>query len=842
MIFFLIKFLLKMKSKITLGVLIFFLFSGVSFSQDKQDWKFIHPTPHSNLLRKIKMISETEWISVGANGTFMHTSNSGNNWYFHHFAGRVNATTLATPQNYDMWFFNSTTGIVLGDQGYVGRTVDGGVTFDSVSNGLVALNSRCWSVWFADANTGYVGAGSQTSFTTRILKTTNGGVDWSVVYSDLSGSTSYLTSLGGTDAQTVVASWANGTSLRTTNGGTNWTLTPGSFPTIMYNVSFLNSTTGFVSGSGGTVSRTTDAGVSWTPVNTPQTDWAIFQVKIVSASEIYAVGDASQLYKSTDLGATWTGLPINVSGPTVTFVWYSLDFSGSTFVMSGDYGIVAKSTDGCATWTSNSFQLGNQLLYDIETVPGTGKLWAVGRPFPSGSGLKNVLYSSNNGTNWVTYDIGGSGDFFAISMINENTGYASGQNNRVVKTTNGGQTWFAKTVPSPSPTSQLYSMEFINENTGWVFVNFSTVSGGNVFKTTNGGDNWTQYTTGAASENIYSADMVNENIGFCTMNPSNRPVYYTTNGGANWTASTVGTGFTGSIRSVSAPTANTVYVCQTSGTNRVAKSTNGGVNWTQQTLPAAGDFTSIYFINENTGYVTGNSTTVICRTTNGGASWTAQNSHGITNLKVYATPGDTAWLLGGNENIMRYIGGASSKIKINLSVLMEAMYNQGTNTLNRKDTVKVYLRSAVSPYNLRDSAIAIIDTVTQSAQISFDNAVSGTYYIVAKHFNTIETWSKSGGELIIPSGSFYNYNFTSSGSQAFGNNMIQVGSKWCMYSGDINKDGIVDGSDVSAIENDAATFTSEYTATDLDASGLVDGTDLQVAGNNAAGFIQIIRP
>ncbi|MEZ4824498.1 MAG: hypothetical protein R2942_19765 [Ignavibacteria bacterium] len=34
-------------------------------------------------------------------------------------------------------------------------------------------------------------------------------------------------------------------------------------------------------------------------------------------------------------------------------------------------------------------------------------------------------------------------------------------------------------------------------------------------------------------ENIYAADMVDANTGFCVMNQSNRPIYRTTNGGVN---------------------------------------------------------------------------------------------------------------------------------------------------------------------------------------------------------------------------------------------------------------------------------------------------------------------
>lgn len=828
-----------MQKKITFMILIILVFSGFSLSQDKQDWKFMHPNPQSNLLRKIKMVDESNWVTNGGNGTFMHTSNSGLNWYFQFFAGRVNTSTLATPQNYDNWFFNENTGIVVGDQGYIGRTVNGGVTFDTVGSGLIATNSRCYSIWFADANVGYIGAGSQTAFTTVILKTINGGLTWSTVFSDLSGSTSYLTSLKGADAQTVCATWQNGSCLRTSNGGTNWTIIPGQFPTIMNDISFLNSTVGFSAGSGGTFSRTVNGGLNWTTLSTPQTDWSYFQVKVVSANEIYVVGSATDLYKTTDMGDSWITLPISVSGPSTTFVWYSLDHYGSTYVLSGDYSIVAKSTDGCASWSSNSFNWTTQLMFDITTVPGTSKYWAVGRPFTTGT--REILYSSNSGANWTPYNLGVAGDFFAISMINENVGYVSGQNNQVLKTIDGGVTWTPKTGPSPVASSQLYNCKFISEDTGWVFVNFSTVPGGNVFKTVNGGDNWTQYSTGAASENIYSADMVNGSVGFCTMNPSNRPIYRTTNGGVNWTGATI-TGFTGSIRSVSSPDGVTVYACQTSGTSRVAKSTNGGVNWTLITLPVAADFTSIDFKDPNTGYVTGNSITVIAKTTNGGSNWTYQNNHNITNIKVYVTPGDTAWTLGGNAAIMRNAG-PTNYIKLNLNVLFQGMYYPDSGKMVRDDTVQVYLRSATSPYAAVDSAIAIVDSATFTGQFTFQNAASGTYYLDVRHFNSLETWSRSGGEVLIAGSTSNSYDMTNSSSKAFGGNVVQKGIKWCTYSGDVNQDGAIDISDMAIVDNAAFDFkTGEYLRPDLNADGVVDLSDATIVDNNSYNFVTVIRP
>ena len=647
----------------------------------------MHPKPQPNLLRKIDMVDANNWFAVGGNGTFMRTTNAGANWYFHHFAGKIGAA-LDVSQCYSLWFFNATTGIVAGDKGYIGRTTNAGTTFDSVGLGSVPVNQRSQGIWFFDNNTGFVAAGSASGFGGTIAKTTNGGLSWTSVYTTASAS---ITSVWGTDAQTVYAVETDGKILKTTTGGTNWVESAVVMGQFMYDITFLNSNTGFVTGGGGNIYRTTNAGANWDSVGSGQNNWSLFQVKIVSATEIYAVGDPSFLYKSTDGGSTWQPLPISVTGPAITFIWYSIDKFGSTLVLTGDYGIIAKSTDGGITWTSNSFLLSTALMFDIQTMPGTSKVWVVGRPFASTT--REIFYSSDYGSNWTTYDLGITGDFFAISMIDQQTGYISGQNSKVLKTTNGGQNWVPKTQPSLTNYS-LSSLEFINENTGWTFVNFATVPGGNVFKTTDGGNNWVQYTTGGTSENIIAADMVDANTGYCVYNPSNRPVYKTTNGGVNWVPLT--TGLTGNIKDVKAVTGDIVYVCQSSGTQRLAKTTNGGVNWTLITLPVAIDATSLDFKDANTGYVCGNTTTAICRTTDGGNTWSFQNAHNITLGKVHVSSGDTAFVLGGNTAILRAIGSTLTGIHFNGNEIpKEYLLKQNyPNPFNPGTTIKFTLPEA----------------------------------------------------------------------------------------------------------------------------------------------------
>jgi photosystem II stability/assembly factor-like uncharacterized protein len=635
-----------------------FCFLGASLhAQDFQNWKYMHPKPQANSLRKIRMLDTGTWVATGANGTFMKTTDAGVSWFFHHTVGAYTDNAQTIGQNYDLTFKDGNNGLVVGWRGYVGKTDNGGVTFTQVGTGLVPTAQRCNAIWFVGADTGYVAAGSPSGFAGTILKTVDGGSNWSSV----NNSSSYaFTAVAGVNGQTVCTATMEGAIGRSTNGGGTWTMIDNVFPSPgqpMYGLSFLDSLTGFVCGSSGQISKTTDGGTTWSSPFGPQHDWTMFQIKIKSASEIYAVGAPDTLWKTTDLGATWTGKRIMpVSGPSDTFIWYSLDIRDGVMLLSGDFGVLAKSTDGGLSWSSGSVLMTTQLMFDIENVPSTNSYVAVGRQYFSGSMTKQAMHSSDGGTTWQLVDIPVATDLNGVSMVTSQIGYACGTGSKVVKTTNGGLSWFAVTQPHPTSYT-LGSIEFVDTSTGWVFVNFAVPSGGGIFKTTDGGTTWTQQGS-TITTSIMSADMVDANTGFVSLNSSGRPIYKTTDGGATWASQTIP--MTGLFYGVRAPDTSNVYVISSSGTNRVAKSTDGGATWAALSLPAVIDLRSIDFLDANVGYVAGNAVTAICKTTDGGASWTFQNVHLPTLVKVYVAPDGSAFALGTYATILKWTNVAAS--------------------------------------------------------------------------------------------------------------------------------------------------------------------------------------
>lgn len=185
--------------------------------------------------------------------------------------------------------------------------------------------------------------------------------------------------------------------------------------------------------------------------------------------------------------------------------------------------------------------------------------------------------------------------------------------------------------------------------------------------------------------------------------------------------------------------------------------------------------------------------------------------------------------------------GTTLSKQINLTVFIQGFYNAGSNA-NVGDTVKAYIRNSASPFAAIDSAKAFVNSAG-SGTFTFSNALNGVnYYIQLKHRNPIETWSKTP-QLF--TGNSLTYNFTTAITQAYGDNMIQVDAspvRFAVYSGDVNQDGFVEGTDCSLIDNDAAIFNSGYLATDLNGDNFIDGTDGAIADNNAANFVGMARP
>ncbi len=177
----------------------------------------------------------------------------------------------------------------------------------------------------------------------------------------------------------------------------------------------------------------------------------------------------------------------------------------------------------------------------------------------------------------------------------------------------------------------------------------------------------------------------------------------------------------------------------------------------------------------------------------------------------------------------------NNTLPLNISMFIEGFWD-GTTMI--QDTVTVLLRSAASPYPIVGSEKGIVDAFG-NLTVCVPNVAPGNYYIVLKHRNSIETWSALPVAL---NSNFNYYDFISSASQAYGSNLVLKAGAYCIYSGDVNQDGTVDGTDTQLIDNDSFLFNSGYLPTDVNGDSFIDGSDASIAGNNSDNFVSVVRP
>ena len=180
-------------------------------------------------------------------------------------------------------------------------------------------------------------------------------------------------------------------------------------------------------------------------------------------------------------------------------------------------------------------------------------------------------------------------------------------------------------------------------------------------------------------------------------------------------------------------------------------------------------------------------------------------------------------------------------ITLNIKAVIQGFYDTQNNRLNIRDTIRVYLHSVTSPNIIIDSSKIVIDSLTFRGLGFFNNAPTGSYYIRVNHRNALETWSKLGGE-ILSRGDVVTYDFTINSSQAFGNNLILKGGIYTIYSGDVTKDGFIDGSDLGLVDNAVFNLISGYVIADVNGDNFADASDLSILDNNVASYIMVIRP
>lgn len=253
--------------------------------------------------------------------------------------------------------------------------------FIKSSNGGISWTKIGWfdsttgyinDIQFFDENTGFAIIDSGSIGNSSLLKTTNGGLNWSYIpvgpYLRLSRIEFLNSNTGfvcGDKSDTNLLSALYGVIFKTTNGGMTWDSSNFLSTSSMVDVAFLNSNTGFMLGngnwngyiseSGGKIYKTTNGGASW---DSTQFIYSVIPtaIRCIKGSGIaYAIGyyyDPYQMIgkittmKTTNAGVNWDVRFLNDD----VYVMGLLLIDENIFFMSGgqsgQQAVIYKSTNG----------------------------------------------------------------------------------------------------------------------------------------------------------------------------------------------------------------------------------------------------------------------------------------------------------------------------------------------------------------------------------------------------------------------------------------------------------------------------------------------------------------
>jgi photosystem II stability/assembly factor-like uncharacterized protein len=284
------------------------------------------------------------------------------------------------------------------------------------------------SVHFLDASTGYaVGDGG------TIIKTTNGGLNWSMLNS---GTTLRLNSISLKNQSEIYVVGGEfigisrlGVILNTTNNGINWSVN--TIPDrIYYKVLFTNSNIGYTLSSyydNGfqmtmwSIYKTSNGGNNWFQVRS--CSWILYTILFLDPNIGFVTGimqNNSIIEKTTDGGTSWDVFGTNVAFSSLQFT----NFTTGNAV--GQNGAIYKTTNGGSNWY-------------IQTSGTTNALWSISFiDNDTGYVVGNsgtILKTTNGGSNWISETSGTSSNLNSVYFPDANTGYAVGANGVILKTT-----------------------------------------------------------------------------------------------------------------------------------------------------------------------------------------------------------------------------------------------------------------------------------------------------------------------------------------------------------------------------------------------------------------------
>ena len=454
-----------------------------------QNWEILLSGALQGSFYRVKYIDHNNIVIIFYySSTGVHKStDAGLTWFTQLIASNMSSGRLT-----DAMFIDSNVGFVIGWNGYTSqwhsyicRTTDSGTNWQTITENTIVpfLNS----IHFSSINIGTVVGDNG-----NIYRTTDGGSSWNQQLAnqsyDLNGVFFYNENIG-------TAVGEGGRILRTTNGGitpnsTEWTEYKIGPPYInLQSVCFPSSLIGFCTGPS-SVYKTINRGISWSESSNGVSSLWPYDVWFIDSNNGSIVGQSITspqfggiMFNTTNGGQDWQMYIFNQNLNEMSYriargIYY---IDNLRRIIVAQYGRILYSLDGGVNWTKSD----SVTAWDLNDLsfPTNDFGYVVGDK-------GTILKSTNSGISWNVMQSNTNDNLYGVSFKDALNGTVVGVNGKILKTTDGGTSW---TTQQSGTNNNLNKIAFDQNNNGIIVGNMGTI-----LISRNGGEIWEQENSGTS--------------------------------------------------------------------------------------------------------------------------------------------------------------------------------------------------------------------------------------------------------------------------------------------------------------------------------------------------------
>jgi arginine/lysine/histidine transport system permease protein len=287
-----------------------------------------------------------------------------------------------------------------------------------------------------------------------------------------------LFSIAHVDINNIWAVGEDGVILQTTDGGITWLDMDTTFTNTWYDITTYDDSI-FIVGTEGKIITKSLSDEIWTDISIPNNNRlnAISVVGNENVTEIYVASQNGDIWKSIDIGTTWSQLISTTNKPI-----YDIEFFDTTMGFAvGAEGLLLGTIDGGITWDER----------DIPVIYSSYNLYGIVFASPIRAyvvGDNGLFLRSTIGDNqivgfiWTAWQTNIEETLYSVDASSINRVWAVGEKGTIIQTRDGGNTFSKQIVSSDINETTFYAIDVIDGD-------YSFVSGENgvILNTDRGG-------------------------------------------------------------------------------------------------------------------------------------------------------------------------------------------------------------------------------------------------------------------------------------------------------------------------------------------------------------------